>query len=487
MIEALVWLPALAGGIAFALRSRVQREILLLGCSGVHLALVAGVTARRAPPDAGAWLGVDALGCLFLAITSLLFFAASVYAVGYLRREPASPRADLEEGFLFRNEREPVFVGCLLLFLSSMSLVAVSRHLGLLWVAIEATTLASAPLIYFHRQHRSLEAAWRYLLVCSVGIGLALLGNLLLAAASGPGSRSSLVLDDLLRSAPGLRRGWLEAAFLLLLVGYGTKMGLAPMHTWLPDAHSESPSLVSALLSGALLNCAFLGILRALQVLAAAGGAPFARAPLLAFGLLSMGLGVLFLVRQPEYKRALAYSSVEHMGVLALGIGLGGRAALGAMLHVVMHSLAKAGLFLSAGNLVASFDSRRAESVRGALAVAPVSGALWLVGLLVITGIPPSGVFLSEFTILRGALEQRQIGVAVLYLLFLGIAFAAMLWMALSMTLGSPPGPTRRAREPWLAILPPLLLTGAVVLLGVQVPSGLGRLLAEAANLVDGR
>ena len=224
---------------------------------------------------------------MFLTLTSLLFLASSFYAVAYLRGERDQPRADFEEGFLFSNAREASFTGCLLLFLAAMTLVTLSQHLGLLWVAVEATTLASAPLIYFHRHHRSLEATWKYLLICSVGIALALLGIFFLAvAASSPGTvRVSLVLNDLLLAAPHLNPLWLKAAFVLMLVGYGTKMGLAPFHTWLPDAHSEAPSVASALLSGALLNCAFLGILRIHQVCVASGLADFSERLLLVLGL----------------------------------------------------------------------------------------------------------------------------------------------------------------------------------------------------------
>ncbi|MCI0549067.1 MAG: NADH dehydrogenase FAD-containing subunit, partial [Candidatus Rokubacteria bacterium] len=387
--------------------------------------------------------------------------------------------------FLFSNEPESVFVGCLLLFLSTMSLVTLSRHLGLLWVAVEATTLASAPLIYFHRHHRSLEATWRYLLVCSVGIGFALLGNLALVGAAAGVGTSVLGLDELLEVAPRLHRGWLEAAFLLFLVGYGTKMGLAPMHTWLPDAHSEAPSPVSALLSGALLNCAFLGILRAHQVLAAAGAADLASGPLRAFGLLSIAVGALLIVRQPDYKRMLAYSSVEHMGIVAFGVGAGGVAVFGAMLHAVSHSLTKAALFLVAGNLLAHYASKRAPDVRGALHARPGSGALWIAGLLAITGVPPFAVFLSEFTILRGALDTHPAD-AVVYLTLLAVAFAAMLAVGLPMALGQSPSGRSRRSEPASALWPPAVLGLLVLGLGLHLPAPLRSLLDEAARLVGG-
>jgi len=485
VIAALLLLPALAAGLAFATRSRTLREICLLGAAFGHTALVGLLSLDPPAPLPGAWLGVDALGLLFLGVVSVLFSGAAIYTVGYLRREPVQPRGDFEEGFLFTNEPESVFVGCLLLFLATMSLVTLSRHLGLLWVAVEATTLASAPLIYFHRHHRSLEATWKYLLVCSVGIGFALLGNLALVGAASGGGRSGLGLDELLDLAPGLRPGWLEAAFLLFLVGYGTKMGLAPMHTWLPDAHSEAPSPVSALLSGALLNCAFLGILRAHQVLDAAGAADLASGPLRVFGLFSIGVGALLIIRQPDYKRMLAYSSVEHMGIVAFGVGAGGVAIFGAMLHAVSHSLAKAALFLVAGNLLAGYASKRALDVRGALHAQPGSAALWIAGLVAITGVPPFALFLSEFTILRGALAAHAWS-AVAYLILLAVAFAAMLAVGLPMALGRAPAGRLRRAEPASALWPPALLALGVLGLGLYLPAPLRELLANAARLIGG-
>jgi hydrogenase-4 component F len=236
-----------------------------------------------------------------------------------------------------------------------MTLVITARHIGLMWVAVEATTLASAPLIHFHRHHRSLEAAWKYLVICSVGIAIALLGNFFLVVATGPvGKRfGSITISELMTHARELDPRWLKAAFLLLLVGYGTKIGLAPLHAWLPDAHSEAPSVVSALLSGALLNCAFLAILRIHAVCEAAGLGDFSKGLFLLFGVVSMAVAAVFIVGQSDYKRMLAYSSVEHMGIAMFGVGLGGIAGFGALLHVVNHSLAKAMLFLLAEYLAA--------------------------------------------------------------------------------------------------------------------------------------
>ena len=388
------------------------------------------------------------------------------------------------------NSHESWLTACLLFFLSAMSLVCVSNHLGLLWVAIEATTLASAPMIYFHRRRQSLEAAWKYLLICSIGIALALFGNFLLAVSTSivTGGEMPLLLDHLLRKAPQFQPQWLKAAFIFLLVGYGTKMGLAPLHTWLPDAHSESPSFVSALLSGALLNCAFLGILRAQQILTAAGLAPFGQELLVGFGLLSMGFAAAFILQQPDFKRMLAYSSVEHMGILALGVGLGGAAVFGAMFHAVNHSLTKGMLFLIAGNILATMRTKTTSEIRGMSHLIPISAAMWMAGFLAITGSPPFGTFLSEFTILKSATEQGHYAVAIAYLLILSVIFIAMASIVVRMVQGLPARDKASVpfHEPWLMIAPPLLLCILMVILGVYMPPSLQRLLLEAATVMGG-
>ena len=491
LIPALVLAPLLGGVGALIIRNDRHRRALLATVAVLHLLLVLG--AGRAAPVLGSWLALDALGRLFLTITSTLFLAATLYGLGYLAQETGTGhgrRRDIEEGALFSNAPEAVFTACLLFFLATMTLVCTSNHLGILWVAVEATTLSSAPLIYFHRHHRSLEAAWKYLLICSIGIALALLGTFLLAVATKSAAYGEipLRLDLLLRAGASFQPMWLKASFIFLLVGYGTKMGLAPLHTWLPDAHSESPSLVSALLSGALLNCAFLGILRAQQVLAAAGMAAFGQELLVGFGLLSIGIGAAFILRQPDYKRMLAYSSVEHMGILALGVGLGGAAVFGALFHAVNHSIVKGMLFLVAGNILARTRSKSVAEVRGLGRSLPASGALWLIGFFAITGTPPFGTFLSEITIIKAAIDTGRIGVALAFLGGLTVAFIAMCGIVLGMVQGrpDPAHPVAAGREPWLALIPPAALGGLALLLGLTMPPFLARLLADAARLLGG-
>ncbi|MBN1594805.1 NADH dehydrogenase FAD-containing subunit [candidate division FCPU426 bacterium] len=489
MILLLLAIPCLGALAAFVLRSDRVRRKVLVATAMLHLALVVKAWKRAPQPVMNGWLGLDAAGMVFLSVTSVLFLAASIYAAGYLRQETQGRKGQPESGTLLNNAPEAVFSGCLLLFLATMTLVVVSRHFGLLWVAVEATTLASAPLIYFHRHDRSLEATWKYLLLCSVGIAVALLGTFFLAvAAAGPGNRAiPLVAGELIRRAGELNIPWLKAAFLLLLIGYGTKMGLAPMHTWLPDAHSEAPAVVSALLSGALLNCAFLGILRLREICAAAGQAAYGRDALIALGLLSMAVAAVFIIGQRDYKRLLAYSSIEHMGIMALGIGLGGAGVFGAIFHAVNHAFAKGMVFLVAGNILSAHATKSADKIRGLWQSLPVSGALWVAGFFAIAGAPPFGTFWSELIILKAALEGGRPVTAAAFLLFLAIIFIAMTATVMGMAQGENTSRLSTGfRETIAFIAPPAVLGGIVLLLGLYLPSPLRRVLHETAVLFGG-
>ncbi len=488
MIWALIFLPLLAAVAAMLIRPDRPRRALLVATAASHSALTVGCWFSPLICAPGAWVGLDAAGRLFLGIASFLFLAVSVYAAHSLGREARGRQTEEDTGSVFVNAPEAVFTACLLVFLATMTLVAASQHLGLLWVAVEATTLATAPLIYFHRQPSSLEATWKYLLVCSVGIALALLGNFLIvvASAASSGANGSLLVPELVARGAQMQAPWLKAAFVFLLVGYGTKMGLAPMHTWLPDAHSEAPSPVSALLSGALLNCAFLGILRAHSICAAAGLGAFSGQLLSAFGLVSMAVAAAFIVNQPDYKRMLAYSSVEHMGLLALGAGIGGAAMYGAMLHAVNHSAVKAALFLIAGNFLAAYRTKSIARVGGAIRLLPLSGMLWLAGLFAITGSPPFGTFASEFTMLKEAFVQGRWWLAVGALAALTIAFAGMSKAFLGMSLGRVPAGVSAGRERVPAIWPALALLAVSLVLGLWIPHGLVSALEQASRLLGG-
>ncbi len=492
MIVALVLIPVVAGLLSFILKNTKVRRALLVGTCATQSALTVVAWVKRPEPVLDGWLAMDALGLIFLSIVSGLCLVTSVYVINYLAKEPSGTRPDFEEPAFFANEPEAVFIGCLLLFQATMTLVTLSHNFGVLWVAVEATTLSSAPLIYYHRHHRSLEATWKYLVICSVGIALALLGTFFLvyAATGTPSGSVRLVLEELVAKATLLKTPWLKTAFIFMLVGYGTKMGLAPLHSWLPDAHSEAPSVVSALLSGALLNCAFLGILRVTQVLGAAGSGEFARTLLLGFGIVSVVTATIFIVGQLDYKRLLAYSSIEHMGILAIGVGIGGLGVFGGLLHALNHSLTKGMLFLVAGNILAQYRSKATSAVSGMLSTLPRTSILWMAGLLAITGTPPFGSFISEFTIVRAAFTAGHAWVATTLLVALGIIFVAMAAIFLRMLYDSdsegqsvqPP-----AKESLYSVLPPAVLCLAVLLLGIFVPPALNRVLAEAGRLLGGQ
>jgi hydrogenase-4 component F len=474
----LILFPMALAAAAFAFPSNRWRPWLLpLGGLG-QLALVAAAMARTQGPGAisglGGWLQLDALGKVFLGFISVLFFLCSLYAPGYLALRPE------------RSNR--VLCTNLLLVLSMMSLVTLSHHLGLLWVAMEATTLVSAPGVYFNHNARSLEATWKFLLIGSVGIALALLGSFFLAYASlKAGLESTLLFEQLIKDAPRLSAPWLHAAFVLLFVGYGTKMGLAPMHTWKPDAYGEAPGIVGTLLAGGTTSCAFLAILRVYRICAGGADAAFARQVMVVMGLVSMAVAAVFMVRQRDFKRMLAYSSVEHMGILVLGIGIGGMAVFGALLHLINNGLTKGVLFLSAGNIHRAYDSKFTDDVRGAIQRVPVSGSLFLTGFLAITGAPPFGPFVSEFTIASAAMARGYYVAVSLFLLLLGVVFMGMGTTVLEVVQGTPPEfeQTAAYHDRAATCLPILLFMALVLLLGVYVPPPLQSLLRDAAASLE--
>lgn len=451
----------------------LRRRILFLGAFshliGTALFYLPGV--RR---DFNAFLSIDSLGLLFLSLTSVLFFFVSIYSFGYFFKEH---RSGPEQGV------RHLYAPCMLFFLSSMTLATLTSHLGLLWVAIEATTLATAPLIYYHHHARALEAAWKYLLICSVGIALALLGIFFIAAAA-KGRGIDLFVSDFILNAPNLNGRFLKIGFILVMVGFGTKMGLAPLHNWLPDAHSESPSSVSALLSGALLNIAFLGILRCYQICIAAGVGDFANRLLLIFGIFSLFVAAVFITNQKDYKRMLAYSSVEHMGILALGIGVS--APFAALFHMMNHAFAKSLLFLAAGQIVQGYRTKKTAEVQGLLKTLPATGILFVVGGLAIMGLPPFSPFVSKFLILKSCFVNGHFWVAALFLLFLGIIFVSMSKIIFGMAQGERreiPGALERV--PYL-MLAPVLFAVVILALGLYLPPVMVNFLKQAAGLLGG-
>ncbi len=466
--------PLVMAAITYATPSHRWRTLFLPATGSVHLILTLKAIADPETPAAGTWLDLDPPGRLVLLLLSVLFFLCSLYAVEYLRY-----RAD-------RPNR--VLCTCLQALLATMTLAIWSHHLGLMWVAIETSTLLTAPLIYFNKTPRSIEATWKYLLVGSIGIALALLGSFFLAYASfHEGLPSTLLFEDLLREAPLLSKPWLHAAFVLLLVGYGTKMGLAPMHTWKPDAYGEAPGLVGSLLAGGLTSCAFLALLRFSHICRMAGEGEYSGNLLVFIGLFSMAVAGLFMVGQRDFKRMLAYSSVEHMGILALGIGLGGAATFGTLLHLLCNGLNKGALFLSAGNIHRAYGGKTVDQVSGAMRRLPLSGTVFLFGFLSITGSPPFGPFVSEFSIINAAFGAGRFTVGALFLFFLLVVFIGMGQTVLKVVQGRPTGNSRMTdfRDGFLTGAPILVFMGLVLFLGVCIPSPLNTLLTDAVRYLE--
>lgn len=470
MAEALVLVPVALALLAFFAPWAVWRRRLLPLAGTVHLALTAAVLSRPSVEGLDGWLRLDSVGRLVLGFCSVLYFFTSLYAPGYLASHPDRPNR--------------VFCACFVAFIGSLSLVTEAHHLGLMWVAIEATTLTSAPMVNFLRSPRALEATWKYLLIGSVGIALALLGSLFLAYSALYASlKPSLLFDDLVHDGAQLSRPWLRAAFIVLFVGYGTKMGLAPMHTWKPDAYGEAPGIVGTLLAGGLTSCAFLAILRFFRVSSAAGDAAFAENLMLASGLFSMAVAAAFMARQKDFKRMLAYSSVEHMGILVVGLGIGGAGVFGSLLHMVNNGLTKGVLFLSAANIHRAYQSKSSDDVRGVLRRLPLSGALFVAGFFAITGSPPFGPFLSEFTILNAAVSSGRYGVAALFLVLLIVVFIGMGATVMTVVQGKPSvhAAATDLHDSLPLVGPSVALIALVLLLGVYVPAPLDHLLRDAA------
>jgi hydrogenase-4 component F len=421
---------------------------------------------------------VDMPGAWVTLCTAIVYLLASIYAVGYMR--------------LLGEQEEKLwsFYALFAGFALTVLVSTVMNNAGIYWIAIELTTLVSTFLVGFERAAESVEAAWKYIIIVSAGISLALLGTVLFywSGSFVLGPVYDMTWTTLQQTAPRMNPRLVSLAYLLVLVGYGTKVGLAPMHTWLPDAHSESPAPVSAMLSGALLNGAMLGIVRYLAVADAAGVGPFARTVLVALGVLSLLVGALFIVRQDGIKRLMAYSSVEHMGVVALGFGFGGIFGVaGALYHMLNHSLNKSLMFFGAGNVMRSFGTKEIARIRDVWGRYPVQGSLWLAGAAAITGAPPFGLFLSELVILRGGIESHY-----------GWAVAAMLVLLIVIFVGflnhfremyfRPPAPTDHghpALSRW-CVAPMWFALAPLLLFGLWWPTGMWEHFSAIAHVLAG-
>ena len=470
---ALILVPFAAAGLSLLWRSERSRPWLLPVAGTLHAILALWLLVSPGVLAPGAWFGFDAVARAVLPAVSLLFLACAAYGVAYLR---------------VRSERRNyIFITAFLALLGLISLSLQAQHLGLLWIAVDGATLATVPLLHFNGTARAFEATWKYLLVGGTGIALSLLGSFFLGYASlHGGCGGDLTFSALTANGSSLSRPWVLAAWVLLLAGYGTKMGLAPMHTWKPDAYGEAPGMVGALLAGGMTTVAFVALLRVKQVMNAAGAGEVTSLTLMVIGLFSMLVAALFLLGTPDFKRMLAYSSIEHMGILSFGAALGGAGVLAALFHVWNNSLTKGALFLSAGNIRRVAGGRTIDEVGGMAWLTPVSARIFVIGLFAVTACPPFGPFFSELSIVRAALIGGYEWAVAMFLSCLLLAFLGMTRLVFAIVDGRPRKAASVSSVPWRetagVIVPPLLLLCASLWLGLAKPALLGEVWSLAVK-----
>jgi hydrogenase-4 component F len=483
LLWTLLVLPAAAAGACLLLRSvRAARMwvVATVVAASAATAVAASAVFTGGPIEAGAgWLYLDALSAYHLILLHAVFLLSSINAYSYFRREA-----------FFGPARTRRFGALWLGSLAAMTLVLVSNNLGMAWVGVEANTLLTAFLICTHVSPSSLEATWKYLIMCSVGVAFAFIGTLLVAASAGSSHLAvgdALLWTHLRAVAAHLDPAALKMGFIFLLVGYGTKMGLVPMHNWLPDAHSQAPAPVSAVFSGFLLNTALYCILRYVPLVeTATGGSRWALDLLVGFGLLSILVAGAFIVFQRDAKRLLAYSSVEHMGVIALGVGLGGFGTFAAMFHVMNHSLCKPLAFFSAGRLGQIYGTHDITQMAGSARSCPLWGRGFVLSLLALIGAAPFAIFVSEFQILKAASDRGAFAIMALFLAGTDVVFVGALQHAIGAAWDSPvrqPMPEQADMVDRTLVFVPLAV---LLILGLWMPEFLRTALHQAANVVRG-
>src|SRR5215469_7232866 len=477
VVLAILILPLASGIVCLAIPARAAAAVTAasgIASFGLVLALVPEA-AHGDVSELSGYLRADAVSVIFLLATGFLYGAVAVFAAGYLKGRDA------------RYVRR-CYAG-LNAFAWAMLAAPLMGSLALLWIAIEVTTVISALLVAIEDTDRAAEAAWKYVLIASAGLSLALLATIFAyyAGAQVLSEHYNLAVQPLIDAAAKLPKTPVRLAFLLALLGYGTKVGLFPVHTWLPDAHSEAPTPVSALLSGSLLAVSFYAILRYYQVSVAALGSGFPQGVLLAFGVATLLLAALYLFNQGDIKRLLAYSSVEHMGILAIGVSFGAPIAFaGVLLHVLAHAAAKGNAFMGAGVLVRKYRTKLIADVNGGLDLLPWSGPLLLATVLALCAMPPFGIFRSEFLIVAGGFATSKNAAAAVLIIavtvaFLGLSLSANRMLFYPATKRLPHG------EPsaWM-VIPVVAGVAALVLLGVHPPAGLSELLTRGAAELRG-
>jgi hydrogenase-4 component F len=496
----LVWLlivPLISGPLAFFLRRRPKMELVNVAAFGIELGLAVALAAQvLRSGSASLWDGflyADALSALVVLLSAFAALACSIYAVGYFRHEERSGVLQEAEklGGRFAVDKLREYYTLMPLLVFAIMLVALANNLGILWVAVEGTTLASVFLVMFYGRETSLEAAWKYAIIGGVGLSLALFGTILTYysayRALGTDTLAGLNWSALVGNAPQFDKPTMRLAFILILLGYGTKAGIAPMHTWKPEAYSEAPIPAAAMLATGVLNCALYALVRFYVLSSKCLGPQFASHLLILFGLLSMGVAVPFILVQKNFRRLLAYSSIDHSGIMVLALGFGGPLGiLGMLLHITFHSVTKPLLFFCAGNVQQHLNTDLFSKAKsGLIHSMPLTGAAFLIVTLAVTGSPPFSLFQSEFTILRAGFSGGYFVLAIFFISFLVLIFCGYLVHIANLVLGEDPGITRAAMCVWKKYSVAGLAM-VIVAMGFWIPAPLFRLIQSAVGIVVG-
>ena len=464
MINLILLFPLLACLILFLFKSKFLNNLMINLYALLHfvVSLAFCLNIDFLPMwQSSKFFAVDSTNKIFLMVMSIVFLAVAIYNNGYTKNETS----------LTRKLRHYTYM--VLFFVFSMTGAVLSTNLGASWVFIEGTTLASAYLIYFHKTKHSIEAAWKYVFICSIGIALAFVGIILMTVATG--SLNTLFYNELFNNASLFNHFWLQLSFVFILFGIGTKMGLAPVHFWLPDAHAEAPSPISALLSATLLNSAFLMIVNVFRIMVLSGCDSFARIMLLTMGFLSLFITAVFVYHINNYKRMLAYSSIENMGILAIGTALGGVGMLAAIIHLIGHSLIKASFFLTSGNVLEIYGTKKIKSVTGLLKTDKKTGWLWVASFLGIVAFPPSVLFISEFLMVKTMFLNGHFIMCALFLLLLTIVLYGLGKAVVKMSFSAPTHEIEPVKLSWTMYLPQVVMLILAFVIGIYMPQGLSQ------------
>lgn len=428
----------------------------------------------------GDWLMVDPLAAVFIGLIGVVGCLTGLYSIGYIRH-------DVAHGEL-SPAKQKVYYGFFSLFLFTMLLVVTANNIVMMWVGIEATTLGSAFLVGIYGKGTSLEAAWKYLIICSVGVAFGLYGTVLSFANASAGAmdpHQAVLWTSIVSHASALDPTLVKIAFVFILIGFGTKAGIFPMHAWLPDAHSEAPSPVSGLLSGVLLKCGLFVVIRYYAVTIAAIGPDFPQTILLILGVLTVAVSAFLVFVQHDFKRKLAYHSIEHVGLIVVGLGVGGPLGVAAaLLHSINHSFTKALLFCSSGNVLMKYGTRDLRNVKGILRTAPVTGLFIMAGALALAGFPPFNVFVSEFMVFAAGLDAGHPKLMILVAVLFTITVAALVDIIAHSVLGKAPEDMPKGDVSWLSLAPMGVLLALVLAFGVAMPRPVGDIVRQATGIV---